>query len=203
MTSMNKSGGGSGASIRSFVAIDISNEIRVEIDNIIGELKSQVDDIRWVKAASVHLTLKFLGDVSPDIIPSLRSVMEGVAQSAKPFKIEVKGLGAFPNPRRVRVVWIGVHEPSGVLEKMAVGIDRGMASLGFEPEKRAFRPHLTLGRMRGNGRSGKELAGLIDHAINKPAGNFTANEITLFRSDLKPTGAVYTKLETVKFGSEE
>jgi len=184
------------ASIRSFVAIDISDEIRDGLDKIIAELKPKVHDVRWVKVKGIHLTLKFLGNVAESMIPSLRAVLEEAAQTAKPFDVEIKGLGAFPNPRRARVVWVGVEESSGALGELAGRIEKGMKPLGFKPENRPFHPHLTIGRTRRDGRPGKGLADMIEKYQSRAVGKFTASEITLFRSDLKPTGAVYSKLVT-------
>jgi len=185
------------ASIRSFVAIDISGEIRDNLKKIAAELKPKVNDIKWGRVDGIHLTLKFLGNVAQSMIPSLRGVMEEAAHTARPFKIGVKGLGAFPNPRNARVIWAGLEEPTGALGELARRIEKGMEPLGFAPEKRPFHPHLTIGRARKGGRPGKELVGLIEHHHTREFGFFTANELILFKSDLKPGGAVYTKMETV------
>ena len=184
--------------IRSFIAVDISGEVRKNLEELISELKPKVAGVKWVRPEGIHLTLKFLGGVAPELIPSIREVMEQVAGAAAPFTIEVKGLGAFPGPGRPRVIWVGVEEPTGALKELAGRVEAGMQRLGFEPEARAFHPHLTLARVRKDGRPGKELEGLIERSRHRPMGSFEVSEMVLFRSDLKPDGAVYTRLECVE-----
>jgi len=185
--------------IRTFIAIDISDEVRSNLKKLSADLKSRVRDVRWVRVEGIHLTLKFLGYVSEKVIPSLKEVMREAAQTT-PFEMEVKGLGAFPNARRPRVIWVGVEEPTGTLLELAKRIEQCMKPLGFAPEDRPFNPHLTLGRVMKDGKPGTELEGLIERERGKSLGFVKADEIILFRSDLKPDGAIYTKLETINLG---
>jgi len=184
--------------IRSFIAIEVPDEVREELLEIISALKRRGDDVKWVRAEGIHLTLKFLGNIDKNMIPSVRQAMENASEGTGPFEMEAKGLGAFPSPNRARVVWAGLEEPAGTLAEFAERVEKEMQKLGFDAEKRAFHPHLTLGRVRKGGRPGRELAELIDRNREKSFGTFATGEVVLFRSDLKPTGAVYTKLETVK-----
>lgn len=199
MIRMKKGESQTDSQIRTFVAIDISDEVRGNLKKLSADLKSRVRDVRWVRVEGIHLTLKFLGYVSEKVIPSLKEVMREAAQMA-PFEMEVKGLGAFPNSRRPRVIWVGVEEPTGALLELAKRIEQGMKPLGFAPEDRPFNAHLTLGRVMKDGKPDNELEGLVERERERPLGFVKADEIILFRSDLKPDGAVYTKLETVNLG---
>ena len=148
---MKKGSAGGEAQIRTFVAIDISDEARSNLDEVIDELKPRVAGVKWVRSKGIHLTLKFLGNVPESMISSIGSVLEETSGRVKPFDVSVNSLGAFPNPRRARVIWVGLDEPTGNLSALAKNIDRGMETLGFEPESREFRPHLTIGRVRKSG----------------------------------------------------
>jgi 2'-5' RNA ligase len=196
---MKKSGSQSESQIRSFVAIEISEEVRQNLKKLSAELKSRVRDVKWVRVEGIHLTLKFLGDISEKMIPSLRDVIREAARMT-PFEMDVKGLGAFPNAHRPRVIWVGLEEPTGSLQELARRIEEGAKPLGFAPEDRPFNPHLTLGRVMRDGKPGNELEGLIERERERSLGVISTKEVILFRSDLKPDGAVYTKLETVKLG---
>ena len=110
--------------------------------------------------------------------------------------ILVAGAGAFPDLTRPRVFWAGVQEPSGVLNKLAQSVEDEIRKLGFEPEAKKFRPHLTVGRVKGSGKNLESVKKNIGDFREKSFGNFTAEEIVLFKSDLRPGGAVYTRLET-------
>ncbi len=195
---MTGSGGNSSEKIRAFIAIDIPEDVRDQLVGVISELKRRVEGVKWVRAEGIHLTLKFLGNVDKNMIPSIRREMEKAADGISSFEMEVKGLGAFPTPNRPRVIWAGLEEPTGELAHLAERVENSMKELGFEAEKRKFHPHLTLGRVKKGGKPGKELVGLIERDSEKSRGTFTADELVLFRSVLKPGGAEYTKLETVK-----
>lgn len=196
---MEKRGATEDGQIRSFIAIDISREIKDNLENIIRELKLRVPDIRWVKVDGIHLTLKFLGNVPQSKIAFVTDIIKIAASRVYNFEIEVKGLGAFPNPSRAKVVWVGVVETSGVLKKLAGELDNELKRIGFDPENREFSPHLTIGRAKREAKPGKELEGLAAQHAERKLGVFTASDIVFYRSDLKPDGAIYTRIAAAPF----
>ena len=184
--------------IRSFIAIDISVEVRRALDAFIREMKPTGRDVKWVKVEGVHLTLKFLGNISKSMIPKVKDAMEKASTAVAPFEVKVEGAGAFPNMRKPRVFWTGLIEPTGKLAALAKRLDEEMKPLGFAPEMREFKPHLTLGRTRQGGKPDAS-AEFIQKSQAKVFGAFQANSLILFRSELKPDGAVYSKLAEITF----
>ncbi|UCH43156.1 MAG: RNA 2',3'-cyclic phosphodiesterase [Dehalococcoidales bacterium] len=185
--------------IRSFIAIELPTEVRLALERIIASLKSgHSSRVRWVEADSIHLTLKFLGNITADRIEPITGAIREGAQGMAPFRLEVKGLGAFPNLRRVQVAWAGVSGETGKLNQLQKRIDSNLAEIGFTPEKRPFSAHLTLGRVRDQA-SPDERQRLGDLLASTPfnGGTFTVNGINLMRSQLQRTGAVYSRVSTV------
>jgi 2'-5' RNA ligase len=193
------------AAIRSFVAIELSEEAIVALDRLQRGLKKQAPPqaVRWSRPESIHLTLQFLGDVAAERIGVVGEALGGVCAEQVPFVMEMQGLGVFPNPRRPRVVWVGISEPSGTLAALQRGISRTLEPLGFEPDQRAFTPHLTLGRAsrRASTRELAELGELITHAEAGVLGRVAVDHVILMRSDLKPDGAVYTPQALLALGA--
>jgi 2'-5' RNA ligase len=192
------------AGIRSFVAIELPDEARAALDDLQGELKAQTPPkaVRWARPASIHLTLQFLGDVAPGKVEAIADALRGVCAEHAPFTFELKNLGVFPNPNRPRVVWVGVAEPNGVLIALQKGVTQALAPLGFEPEKRPYTPHLTIGRAdrRAGRRELAEVGELITRSEVGTLCQVYVEHITLMKSDLQPSGAVYTPLAVLPFG---
>ncbi|MEA4907433.1 MAG: RNA 2',3'-cyclic phosphodiesterase [Chloroflexi bacterium] len=184
--------------IRTFIAIDLPLSIRQRIDSIINQLKcEQTASIRWVPAENIHLTLKFLGDVSPKNLEILTKIIQSEVTKYHPFEIHVGGLGAYPSIRRPRVIWIGVKAPA-TLMSLQNSIESETHRLGYSAEDRAFSPHLTIGRVSHN-ISQVEVQDIYNKLQNTQTpdmGSFQVDRVLVFRSDLKPTGAVYTPLMT-------
>lgn len=185
-------------SIRSFVAIEIPDEVRAALAALQQELKARAPakSVRWTRSGSIHLTLQFLGDVAPGKVDAIADALRAVCSDYHPFTFQVQDLGVFPNSRRPRVVWVGVAEPSGILLALQKGVSQALVPLGFESEKRAFKPHLTLGR--ASHRAGRQdladVGDLIQGSEIGSLGQVHVDHITLMKSDLKPSGAVYTPL---------
>jgi len=156
--------------------------------------------VRWVKPGGIHLTLKFLGDVPANRIEEIERALTQACAGFPAFSLSVGGLGCFPNPRRPRVVWVGVQEESGTLAGLQKAIEDGMEKLGFAPEGRKFHAHLTLGRTQRRASSGdvRRLGRLVQEIEIGPLGQMEARSVSLIKSDLKPTGAVYTQLAAVR-----
>ncbi len=182
--------------IRSFIAVDIPEAVRENLDGLLGKLKTNQADVKWVKSKSIHITLKFLGDVEEMQLPQIKEIMGNVAKNIQPFTVSIEGTGAFPNDRRPRVLWVGVRKGSETLIRLAADIDSQLAAIGFEREKQSYSPHLTLGRVR----SPKKIDSVIDmmHSMTFHAGEFLNENILLMKSDLRPDGAVYTVMEKIK-----
>jgi len=185
--------------IRAFLAIDPPAEIFREIIKIQERLKKAIQgDIRWVRPEGIHLTLKFFGYVYQTDIANISSVVKNSMANMRALLLNVRSLGAFPSVNRPRVLWLGIDGDTDALINLQTEIDTGFQDYGFKKEDRPFRPHLTLARIKEpKGMVG--LAGTVKKNEDYIAGSFTARGITLFMSDLKPTGAIYTKLVDFPF----
>jgi 2'-5' RNA ligase len=194
------------ADIRSFVAIELPDEARNALADLQENLKAQVPPktVRWTRPASIHLTLQFLGDVAPGAVEPIADALRGVCAKHTPFTFELQNLGVFPNPNRPRVVWVGVAEPSGTLIALQKGVTQALEPLGFEPERRAYTPHLTIGRAdrRAVRRELAEVGELVAGSEVGTLCQVTVEHITLMKSDLQPSGAVYTPLAVLALGSQ-
>jgi 2'-5' RNA ligase len=183
--------------IRAFIAIDLSPEIQQCLDEVLQNYKSQLINIpiRWVTASNIHLTLKFLGDVSLSNLSLLTEMIQKEISTHHQFDISVGGSGAFPNIRQPRVVWIGVEAPAE-LASIQNGIEVTTSRLGYSREERAFSPHLTLGRVSRNATSQdiKAISKALEATRVGFLGVTCVEKVHLYRSDLHPTGAVYTQI---------
>ena len=155
-----------------------------------SELEPHTSRLRWVRSESLHLTLKFLGEVSPRPLEAIDDRLERIRRAA--FKVSVSGVGFFPNIKAPRVLWAGVS--SKAVEQLAADVDQQMVELDFPPERRKFTPHLTLARSRGNEHINPELVQAAERFRNREFGDFTADRFHLYESRLQPSGAVYKKL---------
>ncbi len=181
--------------IRAFIAIELAKEIKTGLDRVLNFLQPATRAVRWVPAGNIHLTLKFLGDTPVGKIELLKDTLESEARLHKAFEIQVGGLGAFPNARRPRVIWVGVQAPAD-LANLASGVEKSTLPLGFTAEERPFSPHLTLGRVSQHAAPDEisSLAELLLKTHVETLGISRVDQIQLFRSDLRPSGAVYTSL---------
>lgn len=189
---------GKGA-IRAFIAADLPASVREALGELQGAMRGSGLQARWTRPQGIHVTLKFLGNVQPEQIPAIRAAMEEAAQGFGPMEARVGDVGAFPNEHRPRVVWVGLEEPTGGLVALHRRLEAALKPLGFEPEGRPFRPHLTLARIKAPGRAGGVVRALEAHR-GVEIGKITVDRIVLYQSTLKPTGALYTALEEVALG---
>jgi 2'-5' RNA ligase len=187
------------AVIRAFIAVDLSPEIRQSLDDVIASFKRQLDSvpIRWVPAGNIHLTLKFLGDVSLSNLEMLTKILQTEVAGHHPFEISVGGSGAFPSARRPRAIWVGLEAPPE-LAAVQNGIESAMERLGYAREERPFSPHLTLGRVSRNAAppDSFRIGKMLETCKVGFLGAACVREVCLYRSDLKPSGAVYTRIFT-------
>lgn len=185
------------AIIRTFIAIQIPADIRNKISTFQGELKAVGKGVGWVKPQNIHLTLKFLGETDEKIIDAIEGKIKEAAAGINLFEIKVHGVGAFPNMKRPRVIWIGAECENNVLSTIAGRLDRNLESLGFQSENRKYTAHLTLGRVK-DPRNIEPVMEKVESNSNFEAGLFKAEQIELIKSDLLPKGAVYTSLVKVE-----
>lgn len=176
--------------IRAFIAIELSREVREHLAGIAAKFGPSIRSARWARPDATHLTLKFLGDTRPEQVGDIVRALEPAAGGFAQFTLSTGGPGAFPSPKKARVLWLGVNDPSGSCVRLASDIDAAAGALGYEPEKRPFKPHLTLARLREPATLG---ASIMDYAPDEIS--FEIKHFVLFRSELKPTGAVYTPLK--------
>ncbi len=179
--------------MRCFIAISLPEELKAKISGIQEKLKAAGADVSWTRPEGMHLTLKFLGDIEEKRIPKIERVLDMAVDGISTFSLSVSGMGIFPDMRRPRVVWIGLKEEGGNLIRLQNGVEEELKKIGFPTENRRFTPHITLGRIRSN-RNTEKLLRLIDNEKSADTGRFEVSEIHLIKSELKPAGAVYTKL---------
>ena len=176
--------------MRVFIAIDLPNDIRKQLKELQHAFRPLSNAARWVAPESIHITLKFLGEVPEKRIEQIDDALTGLTW--KPFTIAVHGVGFFPGARSPRVFWAGMDAPT--MQELTEELDARMDRIGFEKEKRAFRPHITLARAKTS-RIEAALVAASGKYNEHNFGSFTADRIFLVQSTLKSTGAVYTKLK--------
>lgn len=186
--------------IRSFIAVELPDEIKLELKQLEAQLKSgRRYAMKWVDPDSIHLTLKFLGNIAVDRSGEITKVIEDAARGISPFQVNVTGLGVFPNSKRVQVTWVGLGGQTGKLEQLQQNIESGMEKLGFIPEKRKFTPHLTIARFRNHASLGeRQDFGQLITGTKFNAGTFVVDSISLMKSQLTREGAIYTRISSVK-----
>jgi 2'-5' RNA ligase len=188
--------------IRTFIAIELSESIKDDLTKLQERLKGEAPrgSVRWVRAEGIHLTLKFLGDVPADQIGEITKALQKSCQGFAPFSLSCGRLGCFPNLKRPRVMWVGIQEETGTLAQLQKAIEENVAPLGYPPEKRKFSPHLTLGRVQRRVSSGdlRRLGELVGASEIGTLGHMEVRSVNLIRSDLRPSGAVYTRLAEVE-----
>ncbi len=188
--------------MRTFIAIEIPETLKLNLDRSVEELRSGLKDglIRWVRLESMHLTLKFLGEIEQEQVHTVQKILDQVAERFLSFSLEIAGFGCFPNISRPRVVWIGFKPDGGDLPRLQSEIAGRLEKIGFEREQRGYHPHLTLGRVR-KGLSGSDMkliSGWAKEAQIGTVGHFEAEAVSLIRSVLKPDGAVYSNLHVAR-----
>ena len=183
--------------VRSFLAIELPKAILEKIGEVQGDLKSSHSDVRWVSPEKIHLTLKFLGNIEEARIDPIIRAIEDSIHNTQIFSVGVKGMGAFPYWKNPRVIWMGLIDGKGILVPFEKQLETELEKIGFEPEGRAFQPHLTLGRVNSS-RGKEELIRRMERYREEVFGDITVERVLLFKSDLRPTGPIYTPLREVK-----
>jgi 2'-5' RNA ligase len=179
--------------IRTFIAIELPEETRQTLAAIQQELKRTGAGVRWVKPSSIHLTLKFLGNIHPGQVDDIAAVTAQVVRSEPLLTLRAAGLGTFPSQQNPRVIWVGIEGEVKRLTHIQNRLENDLVALGFAREKRGFRAHLTLGRVKDKGNRQGLIAAMTELEIPE-FNSFDVTEIILYKSELRPTGAIYTKL---------
>lgn len=183
--------------LRTFVAVELPEPVRSRLAEVAGALKRQwpADSVRWSRPEGIHLTLRFLGDTRPDQVAGLGEGLDRIAAAQQPFELVLGELGAFPDAGRPRVLWVGLVDPQGSLRLLQRSVEELARSLGWEKERQAFAPHLTLGRVKPKARAPSRWG------AEAPVARFRAEALSLMESQLKPTGAVYVRLHEARLGA--
>jgi len=190
--------------LRSFIALELSDDVRKNLEGLIVDLKKGVQFTpavpSWARAEGIHLTLKFLGNIEEGMVEKIADVLRRAAAGTKPFLLKVRNLGVFPSARQPRVLWVGVKDGDEESCALQAKIEEGLLPLGFEREIRPFHPHLTLARIKSL-RGTAAMMKIVEIHKSRFVGECMIDRVILFRSELHPDGARYTKLIEAPFGS--
>lgn len=181
--------------VRTFVAVEMPEEVQEQFREVQAQLQQADAHVKWVDPHNIHVTLKFLGELPED---RLEELYEGVTQGVQgiaPFQISLSQLGAFPNLRRPRVVWVGVEDGKETLIEFQSKMEESISRHGFPKENRKFSPHLTIGRVKSP-RGVEDLVNAI-RATAFQSGFFGINEVVVMESTLTPEGPIYSPLRRV------
>jgi 2'-5' RNA ligase len=184
---------------RIFTAIDISDETRVKAEGYIKNLREEFSQVRvgWERAEKLHLTLKFFGDVDEEQLAKLTAAVEETANQLSSFKLQITKTGVFPSKRNARILWLGVQDVEGNLQKLNEILENECEKKGFAREKRNFKAHLTIARLREAHKS-KEL--VERHLENEfDSAEFQVSKIAIYESHLQKTGSIYERIKNVEF----
>jgi len=180
--------------LRVFLAIELPGEILHQLAGVQKRLRELLrGDIGWVRPEGIHLTLKFFGDILPGDVGKIAAAVGEVAARQRPLRFSLGGVGVFPDPRRPRVLWLGIDGDVTLLLRFQQAVEMALEGIGFLPEARPFRPHLTLARFRAP-RALTGLARALEMGGDGEVRWFVAAGIGLIRSELTPRGAIYTRL---------
>jgi 2'-5' RNA ligase len=187
--------------LRSFIAVKLPETVLAAIDGVQQRLASHGFNVRWVTTGNIHLTLKFLGEVDKDEVDGIAAVLTEAVHGFAPLRLAAAGVGVFPSVKRARVIWVGISGQLPELAALQRSIEDRLAGIGYPHEKRPFSGHLTLGRVKGRiaaSRLTRAMVALRDFASE----TFEVDRVVLFKSDLRPTGALYTELRQVTLSGQ-
>ena len=195
--------------LRTFIAIELPEPVKEALHGLNGRLRDSGARATWVKPENMHLTLRFLGEVEAERVEKLAAILTDACQGKPPFTLAVRGIGAFPNPRKPEVIWAGAEPLEGPLAEVRIAAENAARAIGLPPDDKAFRAHLTLARLRdrraakalevGGWTVGSRLREYLERERDFAAGEFTVRSVSLFSSELTPHGPVYRRLEEFPF----
>lgn len=186
--------------IRTFIAVELSEAAKAEAGQVIERVEEMgIRGVRAVRSHGIHLTIRFLGDVDFDTVPSINSAIRAVASRSRPFELAMGDIGAFPNTRSARVLWVGVEGDTASLSELRENVESELAEVGFRRDRRRFNPHITLARLRDRVAS-KDRHRVVEAAltVGHTRVHFPVDSITLFRTTLHPEGSIHTPLCRVR-----
>jgi len=186
--------------LRLFIALELSEEQKNEVTGLQKKLKQYLDGIRWVKPAGMHLTLKFLGETEPAQVEQVKFAMDEAVSDLGSFDLAYGQGGVFPSPAKARVIWLGLKDGEAQVRKLAENMEQALYSRGFARDKKAFTPHLTIGRVRGRIPKNK-IERFIEQEKVFETAKVRVDGVVLFESRLTPEGAIHTPLYTASLGS--
>ena len=185
--------------MRLFIAVDLGEQIKAQVGRELPRFKAFAPDAKWVRAEAMHITLAFLGHLPDEKVPEIRGAMERAASRSAPAVVRAQGVGGFGSSRRPRVLWVGLGGDVAPLISAQSVLEGELIPLGYQPEKRAFQPHLTLARAREpQGEPG--FATCVLKFKDSDFGETRIDRLILFKSELSPKGARYTALSEAEFG---
>jgi RNA 2',3'-cyclic 3'-phosphodiesterase len=180
--------------VRTFIAVEIPGEVKNRAHQLISALRVAPANVKWVSPEHMHWTLKFLGDVDIREIPRICEAVSQAVEPLAPFDVEARGAGAFPDGQRPRTVWVGVGDGAESMIELHDAIEQALAPLGYRPENRRFRPHLTIGRVRNSPTGIEELGELIEQNAAFASGLSTIYEVVILSSELGREGPTHEVL---------
>ncbi len=187
--------------VRTFIAVELEQPQRAALGKVQETLKRERAGryVRWVAPEGIHLTLKFLGGVDASRMAELQAALTDACRGIPPFELKISGIGAFPNTRRPRVVWVGLEGDTAIAAQLAGRIEAECSKLAFPREERPFSPHLTIGRIKRDvSASDQQFVGeMVAQAQVGELGEIKARQVSIMKSDLRPTGSIYTRLYAV------
>ncbi len=183
-------------SIRTFIAVKLPETVLAAIDEVQEQLAAYGFSVRWVTTGNIHLTLKFLGGVHEDELDGIAAVLTEAVHGFAPLRLTAAGVGVFPSVKRARVIWVGLSGQLSELSALQRSIEDRLATIGFPREKRPFSGHLTLGRVKGPIAASRLTTAMEGFRVFASE-TFEVDRVVLFKSDLRPTGALYTELRQV------
>ncbi|NIA06038.1 MAG: RNA 2',3'-cyclic phosphodiesterase [Actinobacteria bacterium] len=188
-------------SLRVFLALELDDLIKKQLARLQHRLSAVGADIRWVKSDQIHLTMKFLGELTDKMAVDVCRLCQNVSAEFTSFEFGVHGAGCFSNHGQPRVLWVGITDPSGSVRRLHERLEKTLGPLGLRRELRAFRPHVTLGRAR-SGKNAQDLRLAVEKNKDFEVGIQQAQEITIFSSQLSPDGPLHTVIGRAVFGDE-
>ena len=188
--------------IRAFIAVELPSFLKEELGRVESILKAgNTTPVKWVDFESIHLTLKFLGDIESSRVGEIIEGIKNACVGISPFELKIKGLGVFPNPARTRIAWVGLVDSTDELSLLQRNIESEMEKLEYERETRKFSPHLTLARVRDQATPDeRERFGNLVTATAFSSERITVNSVSLMKSHLTRQGALYTRLGSIRLG---
>ncbi|NNF99868.1 MAG: RNA 2',3'-cyclic phosphodiesterase [Desulfobacteraceae bacterium] len=187
--------------MRAFIALETPDSVKGYLNGLQQELRTRIDNIRWVRPENIHLTLKFLGEIDIAQVASIATVLDNISLPCGEPALEIKGLGVFPGIKRPRVIWSGIAGDTAGLMTMQKDLEMLLEKIGFKKEPRRFTAHLTIGRIKGRIDPKQIVAAINEVSAHDPV-LFEVKRLLLLQSRLRPEGAVYSQLHSVTFETD-